>query len=962
MYKLILKLFLVTFITLLSARLSTAMPDCTASGSFENCTFTNENGTYVGQLSNGKINGQGTFIWLNGDRKSGEWILGNQHGFGVYFHEKDDRFKGDRFFGFYKNDKRLSGLYVSSGGKAKFFKKYKSCKSCVDDNVHNVLPKLKQAFVSLSIGDRKIIQNILKGKDIYDYAVDGVWGKNTLNAIAEFAVLELKTIDFNNKKVANNILETLLDNKKNFLSKFPKCSRTEYRNKCYGQYIYSDGDKYVGEFIDNKKYGQGTYTFNNGNKYVGQFKNDKYEGHGTFYFLTDDKNKGHKYVGEFKNGKYEGYGTFYFLADDENIGSQYIGNFKNNKFDGQGSFIWANGMKDVGSYKNGKLDGYASRYNTDGSLLKAGIFKADKFQYAQAASLPDCPTSGYFNNCFGNYSYNDGGEYIGEFKDDKRHGQGTFIFPSGNKYVGDWFANKREGQGILFYKGGDKYEGDFKNDKMSGQGVYTFSSGSKDVGMFGNDKLNGFAKRYDSDGNIDQEGIFKDDIFQFAQKNKRLDCPSSGYFDNCFGTKVFDNGNKYVGDWRSNKRHGQGTQTWPNGGRYVGEWKEGKQNGQGIEAWPSGDKYVGEYKNNKRHGRGTHTWAEGGKYVGEWKDGLQSGEGIEAWPSGDKYVGEYKENKRNGQGTYTFEDGSKYFGEWKDHYRNGHGTLTLVDGSKWVGEWKNSKLNGYAITYLPDGRIHQEGIFEDDTFKYAKKLSPYIEEKKNTDDVVINASSGSGFAVSADGYVITNNHVIDGCQEVIVHTKEKEVKTKIISYDPQNDLALLKGDFSPKTVFSLSNQRPELLQDVYVAGYPFGNAISSSIKVTKGIISSLTGIGNNFSNMQIDAALQSGNSGGPILDDYGNVIGVAVSKLDSKYMLENFGSIPENTNFGIKSSVVRSILDSNNVVRPDPNKIEISKSKLGKMISNGTYYISCWMTQAQIELLRSKKVLFEGLN
>ena len=65
MYKLILKLFLVTFITLLSARLSTAMPDCTASGSFENCTFTNENGTYVGQLSNGKINGQGTFIWLN---------------------------------------------------------------------------------------------------------------------------------------------------------------------------------------------------------------------------------------------------------------------------------------------------------------------------------------------------------------------------------------------------------------------------------------------------------------------------------------------------------------------------------------------------------------------------------------------------------------------------------------------------------------------------------------------------------------------------------------------------------------------------------------------------------------------------------------------------------------------------------------------------------------------------------
>ena len=71
-----------------------------------------------------------------------------------------------------------------------------------------------------------------------------------------------------------------------------------------------------------------------------------------------------------------------------------------------------------------------------------------------------------------------------------------------------------------------------------------------------------------------------------------------------------------------------------------------------------------------------------------------------------------------------------------------------------------------------------------------------------------------------------------------------------------------------------------MLQDIYVAGYPFGMGISSSVKVTKGIISSLTGVGNNFSEMQIDAALQSGNSGGPILDEQGNVVGVAVAKLD----------------------------------------------------------------------------------
>jgi len=120
------------------------------------------------------------------------------------------------------------------------------------------------------------------------------------------------------------------------------------------------------------------------------------------------------------------------------------------------------------------------------------------------------------------------------------------------------------------------------------------------------------------------------------------------------------------------------------------------------------------------------------------------------------------------------------------------------------------------------------------------------------------------------------------------------------------------------TVLPLSTKSPELLQDVYVAGYPFGRKISTGVKVTKGIISALTGIGNNFCNTQIDAALQPGNSGGPILDDKGNVVGVAVAKLDIKKILKNLGVIPEDINFGIKTSVVRSILESKMSLHPVP--------------------------------------------
>ena len=150
--------------------------------------------------------------------------------------------------------------------------------------------------------------------------------------------------------------------------------------------------------------------------------------------------------------------------------------------------------------------------------------------------------------------------------------------------------------------------------------------------------------------------------------------------------------------------------------------------------------------------------------------------------------------------------------------------------------------------------------------------------------------------------------------------------------------------------------------EIYVAGYPFGYDFSTPVKITRGIISSLAGIGNNFSQVQIDAAIQPGNSGGPIINDKGNVVGVAVSKLDLEIMMEDYGVVPEGTNFGIKSNVVINFLESNNINLVDVNTKELSKERLGKTITDGTYYISCLMTMAQIEKMRERKVMFTNLN
>ena len=348
---------------------------------------------------------------------------------------------------------------------------------------------------------------------------------------------------------------------------------------------------------------------------------------------------------------------------------------------------------------------------------------------------------------------------------------------------------------------------------------------------------------------------------------------------------------------------------------------------------------------------GTFTFASGDKYVGEWKDGKYSGQGTytfghsSEW-AGDKYVGEYKNGKRHGQGTFTFASGNKYVGEWKDDKYNGQGTYTFASGNKYVGEWKDDKYNGQGTYTYADGTI-ESGIWEDDELLYANNEEIY------------SASSGSGFAVTSDGYVVTNYHVVEGCTDVKIHDKGRKIKASIVTYDPSNDIALLKGNFIPRKFYPLSRESPELLTEVFVAGHPFGKRISASVKVTKGIVSSLSGVGNNFSNFQIDAALQPGNSGGPIMNDKGNVVGVAVAKLKRDWGIKEFDAVPELVNFGVKSSVVIGILESENINLIAPYKEAKSQAELGSMITDGTYYLSCWMTEAQIEKVKKTKVIFQ---
>ncbi len=239
-----------------------------------------------------------------------------------------------------------------------------------------------------------------------------------------------------------------------------------------------------------------------------------------------------------------------------------------------------------------------------------------------------------------------------------------------------------------------------------------------------------------------------------------------------------------------------------------------------------------------------------------------------------------------------------------------------------------------------------------------KGVSCFV-DKNISEEETFEVASGTGFFVSEEGFIVTNKHVIEGCQKVTVQRKGFAERADIISFDGQNDLALLKVSNVNHYVFPISKYSPYNLQKVIVAGYPFGTAISTSIKFTEGIISSLAGIQNNFSQIQIDAALQPGNSGGPIVDEFGNVIGVAVAKLDYKKIEEVFGTIPENINFGIKAATLLSFLEGNDISTVEESNKSIELGELSRNIEDGTIYLSCEMTKKQIEKLKTKKVLFQ---
>ncbi|MEQ1754827.1 MAG: serine protease [Micropepsaceae bacterium] len=175
--------------------------------------------------------------------------------------------------------------------------------------------------------------------------------------------------------------------------------------------------------------------------------------------------------------------------------------------------------------------------------------------------------------------------------------------------------------------------------------------------------------------------------------------------------------------------------------------------------------------------------------------------------------------------------------------------------------------------------------------------------------------TGTGFVIDNTGSVVTNYHVVQQCGAVsFLLNGGDSTNASVLASDPMNDLALLHVSDKPKSYAVF--QDPEKLRsgdDVIVFGYPLLGQLASTGNLTKGSVTALSGLRDDTRYFQMSAPIQLGNSGGPVLNHQGRVVGIVTSKLNAARELKATGDISQNVNFALKAAVLRTFLDSNNV-------------------------------------------------
>jgi S1-C subfamily serine protease len=204
---------------------------------------------------------------------------------------------------------------------------------------------------------------------------------------------------------------------------------------------------------------------------------------------------------------------------------------------------------------------------------------------------------------------------------------------------------------------------------------------------------------------------------------------------------------------------------------------------------------------------------------------------------------------------------------------------------------------------------------------------------------------GSGFVVDTGRKVVTNRHVVEGGKEFAIRTGLGEViKARLVFISNTDDIAVLelaKPLPADRAIPSSSFVKPQVGRNVVVMGYPLWYLLGEgSPSLTNGVVSKRTGLRDDAGTFQITAKVNKGNSGGPVFDMRGNVVGITVGKLDIKKIGDDQGFLPEDVNFAIHVDRLPKMLNISATSEDQRNELsaeELYQSMVGKVVMVATY-------------------------
>mgnify|MGYP006275989683 CR=1 FL=1 len=209
-------------------------------------------------------------------------------------------------------------------------------------------------------------------------------------------------------------------------------------------------------------------------------------------------------------------------------------------------------------------------------------------------------------------------------------------------------------------------------------------------------------------------------------------------------------------------------------------------------------------------------------------------------------------------------------------------------------------------------------------------------------DAIAQVSSGTAFAVGP-GMLVTNQHVVEGCASIEVIASDGRRPASVVDAESQIDLALLRVYGLRGGTARLRNPRSVRLgESAHVFGFPLTGSLSSEGNFTSGVVSALRGLRDAAGELQITAPIQPGNSGGPLMDSSGLIIGVVQSKLDAMRTVKSTGDIPQNVNFAISLDVLADFLAKNkvNAVSAAPS-VQLNTARIAESAQSFTYRVEC---------------------